>query len=243
MDVVYELQNRVGYYQVDLSHRIRLGFLFQLFQEAAIHHANQYEIGTRNMEARGESWILNRVALKLDRYPKLDEELTIQTWATSLKHFKGFREFRVCSGGEVIGKISTLWLYISMEKKAFTRLPFEVEETFPTRSDDIYFDNLDRLRLPKPASESAATRVTLRYSDIDGNQHVNNAAFIDILQAALYHRNLNTRPQEVEIQFAREIPPDAGEVEVRLEPRGNEVLFSLGAAGEAAAFGRLGVEK
>lgn len=239
MDIVYELQNRVGYFQVDHTHRLRLGFLFQLLQEAAIHHANQSSIGTGVMDSKGESWILNRVALQLERYPRLDETITIRTWATALKHFKGFREFRILSGGEIMGRVSTLWLYINMKKKTFTRLPVEVEEAFPTRPDDCYFENLDRLRLPRAGQKARPARVTLRFADFDGNAHVNNAAFIEILQTALHLQQRDTHPHTLEIQFTREIPPDAEAVEVRLEPKDGETLFSLGTSGEAAAFGRV----
>ncbi len=239
MDSLYELTQRIGYFQVDQHHSIRLSSLFQLFQEAAIHHANQWEIGTSIMEDKGESWILNRVAMQLDRYPRLDETVTIQTWAPRLTQFKGFREFRIVVGGETIGRISTLWLYINIEKKAFSKIPFEIEQAFPVRPDDIYFESLDRLRLPKPKSNSLATSISLRYTDIDGNHHVNNAAYMDMIQTALHHQNLDTRPRTVEIQFAREISPDAESVTVQLESADEKTIFGIGTAEEVAAFGRL----
>jgi medium-chain acyl-[acyl-carrier-protein] hydrolase len=239
MDEIYKLNHKVGYFQVDHQHRIQLGSLFKLLQEAAIHHANQAEIGTQIMTKKGESWVLNRVAMKLSRYPRFDESITIQTWATSLKQFKGFREFRILTGDEIIGQVSTLWLYINMEKKAFTRLPFEVEESFPIRPDHSYYPRLDKLRLPKPDKESIRTQVSLRYGDIDGNLHVNNAAYMEMLQTGLYNQNLDTRPKILEIQFAKEIPPDAGQVEVRFQSLAEETRFSLGTSEEVAAFGRL----
>ena len=240
MEGVFSFKHTVGYFQVDHQHRIQLGPLFQLLQEAAIHHANQYEIGTNIMEAKGESWILNRVALELSRYPKFEEEITIQTWATHLKHFKGFREFRILSASEVIGKASTLWLYIDMEKKTFARLAPTVEDTFPILNDEIHFDSLDKLRLPKPSKTANRSTVSLRYSDIDGNQHVNNAAYMDLLQTGLYHQNLDTHPKVIQIQFAKEISPKAAEVGIRSENFESHICFGLYCQDEAAAFGLVG---
>lgn len=239
MDNVYSLNHSVSYFQVDHLHHIRLSALFQLLQEAAIHHANQYQIGTGIMEDRGESWILNRVAMQLNRYPQYQESITIQTWATRLKHFKGFREFRVVSAGEIIAKASTLWLYIDLGNKTLTRLPAEIEARFPTRPNDLFFDKLDKLRMPRPGERAAETSISLRFTDMDGNQHVNNAAYMDFLQTGLHDRKLNTHPLGIQIQFAKEIDIDATAVGVKMETEEDSVRFSIGTSGEVAALGCL----
>jgi medium-chain acyl-[acyl-carrier-protein] hydrolase len=177
--------------------------------------------------------------MQLSRYPKLDEFITIETWATHLAQFKGFREFRILSDGEVIGKASTLWLYINLANKSFTKLPIEVVESFPVRPDEMFVDGLDRLRLPKPKKDAPRTAVSLRYSDIDGNHHVNNAAYMDMLQTGLFHQKMDTRPNRVEIQFAKEISPDVNFVDVRFESFADHTCFGLGASEETAAFGRI----
>ena len=71
MDEVFELKHRVGYFQVDQNNRIHLSSLFKLLQEAAINHATLGNIGTQIMMEKGESWILNRVVMKLNRYPQI----------------------------------------------------------------------------------------------------------------------------------------------------------------------------
>ena len=239
MDEIYTLEHRVGYFQVDRDHRIQLGSLFKLLQEAAIHHANQAKIGTQIMEDRGESWILNRVALKLERYPSFDELLRIETWATGMNRYKGFRDFRLYIGDELIGQVSTLWLYINMETKSFTRLPEEIEEQFPTRPDEVYYQRLDKLRNPKPGPDAKETNISLRYGDLDGNQHVNNAAYMDFLQTALHHQNLDTRPQKIEIQFSKEISPEIQSVSAHIEESDNSIGFAVCGENEIAAFGQL----
>jgi medium-chain acyl-[acyl-carrier-protein] hydrolase len=239
MEMLYKLDLKIGYFHVDQHHSIRLSSLFQLMQEAAIHQANQYEIGTNIMKDKGESWILNRVVMELTRYPKLNEAITIQTWATRLAHFKGFREFRILSEGELIGRASTLWLYINLSSKMFAKLPMEAVKAFPVRPDEVFVQGLDRLRLPKPGPGAPSTSVSLRYSDIDGNRHVNNAAYMDMLQPGLYHQKMDTRPNKVQIQFAKEISPDADFVNVRFESTDDQTCFGLGTGEETAAFGRI----
>ena len=239
MDRIYELKHRVRYFQVDQDNRIHLSSLFKLLQEAAINHATLGNIGTQIME-EGESWILNRVVMKLNRYPRYDEFLNIQTWATQMKHFKGFREFRIFADEELIGKVSTLWLYIDLNAKAIARLPSEAVKAFPTRPDEVFFEDLDRLRLPKPGSDAVESTITLRYSDIDGNQHVNNAAYIDFLQTALHHQNLDTRPKNLQIQFSKEITPKTKNVSTLLELNESSQTFAISDGNQVAAFGQLG---
>ena len=107
--------------------------------------------------------------------------------------------------------------------------------TFPSRPGEVFRPELDKLKLIPPGAGSApGLPVSVRYSDVDGNGHVNNTAYFDLLQTALARNGFPTRPQIVEIQFLKEIPPEAESVDVRLEARGPAIAFSM--AGPDALF-------
>ncbi len=114
--------------------------------------------------------------------------MQIHTWATRFSRFKGFRDYSIHSEGELIGQASALWLYIHLNKKKIAKLPEEIAESFPTRPDNCFCEDLDRLKLPQAAERAPQTSVSLRYSDFDPNQHVNSAAYMDFLQTGLYHQ-------------------------------------------------------
>jgi len=170
------------------------------------------------------------MAAAIHRYPRYEEQVRIVTWSSGIRAFKGYRDFRAYCGDELVLSASSLWLYVDMATKTLIRVPEEVARTFPSRPGEEYRPDLDKLRLLPPANGSApACRVSVRYSDFDGNGHVNNTTYFDILQTALARSRLPTRPQALEAQFLKEIPPAVEWVDVHLEPREKSVAFSIGA--------------
>ena len=225
----------VPYANVDREQVLLLRGVFELLQEAAIKHADQFAAGTLAVANRGETWVLNRMAAEIARYPHYEEPVRVVTWSSGIRGFKGYRDFRVYGGDELIASASTLWLYLSLATKSLCRVPREVAEQFPSRADPAVFcPDLERLAWTPPAPGAAGLPVTVRYSDVDANGHVNNTAYFDYLQTALVRGGFAPRPRRLEIQFLREIPPDAERVEVRLEPRDAAIAFAL--AGPAGLF-------
>jgi len=219
----------VPFADVDRHQVMLLPQLFKLLQEAAVQHADLYGVGMRGIAERGTSWVLNRFAVKLSRYPRRDEAVRVTTWSTGVHGFRGYREFRLHCGDELLLSASSLWLWVDLRTRSLTRVPEEIAHTFPTGSGSPPFcAELDRLHLTPPATSVPALSLDLRYSDQDANGHINHIAYFDLLQSALLRQGLAPQPLQLEIQFQREIPSDATTVDVRLESRETEATaFSI----------------
>jgi len=233
------LDAEVSYWNVDRDNVLSLRSLFTFLQEAAIRHADQCGAGARAMEAHGESWVLHRMDVAVARYPHYEEPFKVVTWSTGVRGFKGFRDFRCYSGDELVAQGSSIWLYFTMATKSLCRVPKDVADGFPSKPDEVFSPSLERIRLEPPAPGAAETRVSVRYSDYDGNRHVNNTAYLDFLQTALAAGGHSVRPASVKVQFLREIPLGIGEVSVALEQRGPALAFGLGGPSGLYATGSL----
>ncbi len=234
------LEVTVSYWDVDRDARLRLPAVFKLLQEAAIKHADQFDAGARAMVSRGESWVLNRVAAAITRYPKYEEPLRIETWSSGIRGFKGFRDFRVHAADGPIVSASSLWLYVALRTRSLTRVPETIAQAFPTRPGPVFRPEIDKLRLVPPnPSATHQTRVSIRYSDFDGNGHVNNTAYLDYLQTALGRAGQTPRPGHLEIQFVKEITPALEAVDVGLAAQEGATAFSVGNGADLFAQGRL----
>jgi len=231
----YVLDSVVSYWDVDREQLFTLPGVFKLLQEGAIKHADLHDVGSRMMMERGETWVLNRISAALMRYPRYEERLRLVTWSAGIRGFKGYREFRLYAGEELVVSASSLWLYLNFQTKTFARVPAELAAGFPERRDDVFHPDLDRLRLDEPAPEAPGCAVSLRYSDLDSNGHVNNTSYLDYLQTALAATGHSVRPSRVELQFLKEIPPSIPAVQLRLEPREGRILAAYGASGECFA--------
>ena len=81
--------------------------------------------------------------------------------------------------------------------------------------------------------------LSLRYSDFDVNEHVNNAAYFDLLQSALNATARDVYPPAVRLKFAKAIPLEARDVDVRLEHTGAATRFSVERDGVVYAVGEV----
>jgi len=231
------LDGKVSYWNVDRDGLLSLRSLFAFLQEAAIRHANQCGAGARAKASRGESWVLHKMAVSVSRYPRYDEQIRVATWSSGIRTCKGFRDFRAYCGAELVASASSVWLYFNIAEKTICRVPRDVADGFPSRPGPTFSPGLEKLRLDPPAAGCTERDVSVRYSDFDGNGHVNNTAYFDYLQTALAAGSLCVRPHSLQIEFLREIPPGVEQVKVALENRGQEVAFSLGAPAALFAMG------
>jgi acyl-ACP thioesterase len=240
MDDEFILQATVPYWNVDREQVLLLRGVFEFFQEVAIKHADLFDAGTHAMVTRGESWVLNRMAAAIHRYPHYEEAVKVVTWSTGIRACKGFRDFRLYCGDELVASASSLWLYVNLKTKTLSRVPPEIAATFPSRPGDVFHPELDKLKLKPPTGTAAGHAISVRYSDVDGNGHVNNTAYFDYLQTALARSGGSPRPSRIEIQFLKEIPPTTEIVSVALETRGQDIAFGLSGPESLFAQGSAG---
>lgn len=240
------LETVVSYREVDRAEVLQLPAVFQLLQEAAIAHANRHDVGPRAVATSGESWVLNRIAVRIHRYARHEEPLRIETWSSGIKAFKGYRDFRVFDrAGELVIAGSSLWLYVSLATKSIVRVPRAVAERFPARTEDVFCPELETLAFPEIDGGAAAKAfpVSVRYGDVDANGHVNNAVYLDYLQTALARAGAPARPGDVRLRFGKGIPAEADAVTVRLASTStagaaeSRMAFSIEHAGAIVAQG------
>lgn len=110
MSETFTLNSTVSYWDVDRDQLLTLGGVFKLLQEAAIKHADLFDLGAKAMAAHGESWVLNRVAAEIVRYPRYEEAVKVVTWSAGVRGFRGYRDLRLYCGEELVASASTLWL-------------------------------------------------------------------------------------------------------------------------------------
>jgi acyl-ACP thioesterase len=240
MSQEFTLETAVSYWDVDRDQLLTLAGVFKLLQEGAIKHADQFGLGAKAMAAHGESWVLNRIAAEITRYPRYEERVKLVTWSAGIRGFRGYRDLRLYCGDDCVLRASSLWLYINLRTKSLTRVPSDLAERFPVGQAEMFRAEIDKLRFDAPGADAASTDVSLRYSDFDGNAHLNNTAYLDCLQTALSRQAHPARPRRVEMQFLKEVSLAVTSVQVAIERAGDVGSFAVRSGTELHAQGVLG---
>jgi acyl-ACP thioesterase len=186
---VWKESFRVRASEIGQDARLRLPALFDLFQEAAGNNAAALGWGSDVLLARGQTWILSRLALRLHALPAWREDITVETWPAGVHRLWALREFRVSAAdGTELARATSGWILLDVAKKRPLRQSPDVTEAAKTSPPRLIDDTFEPLAAPDESGEAGASlaapfRVT-RY-DVDLNGHANNVTILRALLTAL----------------------------------------------------------
>jgi acyl-ACP thioesterase len=166
---------------IDRSDRLTLASTFDFFQEVAISHAENLEVGREALARTGQGWILSRISVFLERRPQWGETVTVRSWPRGWDRLFAVRDYDIRDASDTpVVRGRSNWLILDIEKRRPLR-PQAVMETLPLN------EGLDALPGGAAALDARdnlgkAGERQARYSDIDYNGHVNNARYIQWIQ-------------------------------------------------------------
>ncbi len=168
--------------------RIRLDAIARWLQDVA--YADLLDAG---FEQEG-IWILRRVRLRVEAFPRFGEPVTLRTFCSGVGRFSAERRTSVRSAGGHVDAVA-LWVWIDAGGEPMR---------FPERFVEIYGESAAdrpapvRLRHPEPPVDSARTPWTFRAADIDVAGHVNNSHYWEPLEEDLARKQPDRIDAEVE---------------------------------------------
>ena len=191
-------------YEADTLGRLQAPILCQLLQEAATAHAAILGVAVETLIENGVAWVLSRLLLEVDRWPSVDEEVVIATWPEAASRLFTERRFEVLDGSERrIAAASTLWLVLDLERRRPVRLPAFVSERLQEHQLGPEPRHFAELVAPDPADHEVA--FTVRRTDLDLAEHVNNTSYVTWAIEAVPDEVWSTAElAELEIQFLSE---------------------------------------
>ena len=239
----------VRFGSIDRSDRLTLDAVFQFFQEAAICHAENLNVGREEMMRTGQVWILSRMSVIVDRRPNYFESITVRSWPRGGEKLFAVRDYDIRDKDDIpIVRARSGWIILDMEKRRPLRpqsvmdsLPLNDGENALSPEDSAIAALEERNNLQKTAERKA------RYTDLDFNGHVNNVRYIQWIEDSLEPSLLeNADKMRLDINYLNEILD--GEVvdimSIRIENAGSANAFAfegkktesgLAAAQQAAA--------
>lgn len=220
---------QISTHHIDFQKNVTLSSLFHIIMKTAGRDADDNGFGLLKLQANDLSWVLSRFVLDLERFPKEDEDITIETWVEDVQTLFTTRNFRITNGGgKIIGYASSSWAIIDVNTRRSVGLDtmiglsdFVIPETTPIGVLG---------RLPDVDGE-VANDFQVKYSHIDVNGHASSPYYIqwiaDCFPLDFYKDH---RLKRFEINFMREITfGDKGEVSREMKEK-NDYYFQISTA-------------
>jgi medium-chain acyl-[acyl-carrier-protein] hydrolase len=203
MELAFTTEFAVRYHELDNHGNIQPVTLLNWLQDAAGMHARRLGVSVIELRKLGLTWVLSRIHLQVECYPRADQIVQVRTWPASREGLFSSREFVLTDdqGGQV-GRASTSWAVVNVA----TRRPVRLNEhlpPYPLLPERALEDDFASLPV-FPASDVRELDFRVQRSDLDSNQHVNNTVYAGWALEAAPDEVAAGRLTELEIAFRAE---------------------------------------
>jgi acyl-ACP thioesterase len=196
-------------FQVTFRHIDRGGFLspiaaLEYLEEAAFGHAELLGVGYEAMTERRQAWILSRISVRMDKRPRLHDNVTVSSWPRGHDRLFAVRDYEIAREGQSLARGRSDWIIFDVDKRRPIR-PGDIMDKLPLN------DGKDALaESPAALSETegltrTATRTAL-YADLDFNGHVHNTRYMQWICDLFDPETIENAPSiSIDINYLKEI--------------------------------------
>lgn len=201
----YEHRIRTYYADCDKNVRMKMSSVLHCLSDVAGIAYDSRGYDYQWLFEKGQVFLLSQVSVKMHHLPGPNEWIKVQTWEVGAKGAVFLRNYRILAEDDrLLAEAKTYWLLISPADRKVLRPRDFVGELKPVDLDcgASLPERLSVKRAELLFREEAAH--TVRFSDLDLNNHVYNAKYADMVYDALPEEFAARKPEEFQIHFKQE---------------------------------------
>lgn len=172
--------------------------------DVATRHANSWGVGYERLVRDNHAWVLSRVTVELDRYPRVNEDYELTTWIEDYNRHYSQRNMQVrLADGTVLGYVRTIWMVIDLTERKAVDMSQLVYIARNVNDRPCPIERQGHLRPVTAPTRSVAH--TFGYVECDANRHVNTVRYMEMLLNCFTLEHYDShRIARLEIAFANE---------------------------------------
>lgn len=177
--------------------------LCSYLQEAAGHHADALGVSIQRLHANDQAWVLAHLRVEINRLPRWEEVIIVETWPSGIERIYATREFVLRGENGTIARATSAWVVFDLDNRRPARPPRALNSIDPPdRPPAAPHDWND---LPHPEQTMYGRTFDVRYHDLDVNRHVNNVHVLEwALETLPVEVHESYRCTQVALQFVGE---------------------------------------
>jgi len=209
-ELVYRNSYLIGYRDVDFNYNLRLSSLFGYFQDTASMNVEKLGIGVNAIsEKYSVAWVLTKILVKINRIPKWNERITVETWPHKPKKYEFDRDFRVRDeNGDIIASAISNWVLLDINTREIRKSDIISSDYPPLQFTEERALEGKPGKLKPFGQPEIVYRKVLGYSDTDVNGHINNAKYIDyIMDCFSMEEHKKHSVNSIQVNYIKELFP------------------------------------
>ena len=182
----HQLHTRIRYSEIDENGNLNIVSLINYLQDCAAFHSDAVGYGLDHLKPQHTGWFITNWQLLILKLPRYGEEITISTWAYSMRGMIAKRNFSIeNAAGEPLVLANSFWVFMDLAAAKPVRIPdadilaYQVEEGL-----DLPWGNRKIAPFPEAAYTSLGSTQVMPVH-LDTNHHMNNAYYIEIARDSL----------------------------------------------------------
>ena len=203
--MIFEEQIKVKYSEMDYKLALKPSSLLNFLQDLASANAESLGFGYSYITPKNLGWFLLKYRMEFSDYPVSVYDLTLKTEPRGCQKLFAYRDFYICQGEKLLGKIASVWAVVDITTKALVpvqpALNNEYMPLFQKRENDLTFKKLrsvEKIDIEKTFE--------VRYEDIDVNSHANNGNYIIwAFEPLSFNFRSSHKIKTLDIQFKKEV--------------------------------------
>ncbi len=208
-DFIFEKTIKINYSDLDFKGRVKTISILNFLQDSACIHASQLGISGFELAAKNFAWVISKYRIKIIESPRWNDEIIIKTWRIPCKNLYELRYFNMKNkeGIDVINA-SGIWVMVKKENCRPIRLSrFLPDSMFVENHPELNlpFNELDDIqyqKLKSPQNIHCELPFKVRIHDLDLNQHVNNAVYVEwAAETVPPEFPVLYRPEQIDVSF------------------------------------------
>ncbi|MCR5611709.1 MAG: hypothetical protein K6F68_07795 [Clostridiales bacterium] len=197
-----EKKIRISSFDVYPNSVLKPSALMRYMQQIAREDCDRMGATYTFMRSLNTVFVLTRLAIEFYR-PVMDgEELILKTYNNTITGIIFDREYELLSGGVKVARATTLWTLVRFDTRSIVR-----PKDFPVQFEAVNVD-LKPIDIPRRIDEEGSVPAgmhTVKTSELDENNHLNNCVYADIaLDAIDEFDGLGSWPESIKMIFRHE---------------------------------------
>jgi len=188
MPHTYTRRFRVRSTDCDAMGQVNHAVYVRYMQEAAIEASSDAGYTPEWYTEHAVSWLIRRSRIDYWQPARYGDELDVTTFVVNFRRVRSQRNYDIVRAGDgvPIARAATDWVFIDQRASTPRRIPDGISTMFLPDGQDPAAEIIADLPHPPDTPDGGVFHTTRRvnYYDMDENQHVNNAVYLNYLEQA-----------------------------------------------------------
>ena len=172
-----EIKKKVLFSEVDFKRDMTMSALISYMQDCINNHTEEINKGIDYLKSHNRAWFTVSWNIEIKKLPKLNDEITVRTWAYGFTAVTGQRNVLILdTDGNVCVCADSNWGFLDTEKQCPTKIMPEDFEGYDM-GERYPMEKVSR-KIKLPEKFDYVEDIRVRKEDMDYNNHMSNGRYI-----------------------------------------------------------------